>query len=244
MTLCNMTIECGARAGMIAPDQVTVEWLRGRPSLPADFESRVGGWQALASEPTAVFDRELHIDAAGIAPMVTWGTTPDTGIAIDSTIPPATTDSAASVALHYMQLQEGHPIMGTPVNVVFIGSCTNARLADLRVAARILEGRRVAPGVTLLVVPGSEMVRRDAEEEGLDKIFIEAGGQWRLSGCSMCLGMNGDLVPAGDLVVSTSNRNFVGRQGQGARTVLASPATAAASAIAGVIADPRRVHHA
>ncbi|MER0784374.1 3-isopropylmalate dehydratase large subunit [Pseudomonas aeruginosa] len=241
MTLCNMTIECGARAGMIAPDAVTVDWLRGRPALPADFEDRIAEWLALASDPDASFDQEIVIDAAAVEPMITWGTTPDTAVPVKAAIPLQVDDTHAQ-ALDYMRFRPGQELLGTPIDIVFIGSCTNARLPDLRAAAEVLRGRRIASHVTLLVVPGSEQVRRDAEAEGLDRIFIDAGGEWRLSGCSMCLGMNGDLVPAGKLAVSTSNRNFVGRQGPGARTLLASPQTAAACALAGAIADPREVH--
>ncbi|HGL5234454.1 3-isopropylmalate dehydratase large subunit [Burkholderia multivorans] len=241
MTLCNMTIECGARAGMIAPDGVTVDWLRGRPALPVDFEDRIADWLALASDPDASFDQEIVIDASAVEPMITWGTTPDTAVPVHTPIPLQVDDKHAQ-ALDYMGFRPGQELLGTPIDIVFIGSCTNARLPDLRAAAEVLRGRRIASHVTLLVVPGSEQVRRDAEAEGLDRIFIDAGGEWRLSGCSMCLGMNGDLVPAGKLAVSTSNRNFVGRQGPGARTLLASPQTAAACALAGVIADPREVH--
>ncbi|OEC34411.1 3-isopropylmalate/(R)-2-methylmalate dehydratase large subunit [Pseudomonas cuatrocienegasensis] len=242
MTLCNMTIECGARAGMIAPDQVTLDWLRGRPALPADFEARVAGWLSLATDAGALFDREVQIDASTVAPMITWGTTPDTAISVQGVIPAHSGDSVHEQALQYMQLRPGQALLGIPIDVVFIGSCTNGRLVDLRAAAHILRGRKIAPTVTLLVVPGSQAVRAQAEAEGLDRIFIEAGGEWRLSGCSMCLGMNGDLVPPGQRVVSTSNRNFVGRQGPGSRTVLASPETAAACALMGAIADHREVH--
>lgn len=239
MTLCNMTIECGARAGMIAPDNVTLEWLRGRPMLPSDFERRVPGWLALASDPEARFDAEIVLDAASVEPMITWGTTPDTAIPVNAKIP-LESSAKHGQALAYMGFRPGQTVMGTPVDLVFIGSCTNGRLPDLRAAADMLRGRKLAPGVTLLVVPGSEEVRRQAEAEGLDKVFEDAGGQWRLSGCSMCLGMNGDLVPPGKLAVSTSNRNFVGRQGPGSRTILASPQTAAACALAGAVADPRQ----
>lgn len=238
MTLCNLSIECGARAGMIAPDMTTIDWLRGRPETPFDFEQRIDGWLRIASDPGASFDAEIEIDASEVDPMVTWGTTPDTGVAIGSSIPSAVTEGQGR-ALTYMGLAAGQPVAGTPIDYVFIGSCTNGRLSDLRIAAEIMRGRQIAPNVTLLVVPGSETVRRAAEEEGIDRIVIQAGGEWRLSGCSMCLGMNGDLVPAGKRVVATSNRNFVGRQGPGARSILASPATAAASAITGVLTDPR-----
>jgi len=243
MTVCNMSIELGARAGMIAPDETTIAWLRGRPRAPqgAAFEQAAQRWLALASDPGAIFDRELRLDASTIKPMATWGTTPDTGIAIDTNVP-----DGQSRARDYMKLEAGQPIAGAPVDVVFIGSCTNGRISDLRSAAHVMRGRKVSAGVRALVVPGSEAVRREAEAEGLDKVFLAAGAEWRLPGCSMCIAMNGDLVAPGQLAVSTSNRNFEGRQGPGARTVLASPATAAASAIAGRIADPRpylETHH-
>jgi len=236
MTVCNMSIELGARAGMIAPDETTIAWLRGRPRAPqgAAFEQAAQRWRELASDPGAVFDREVRLDASTIKPMATWGTTPDTGIAIDTNVP-----EGQSRARDYMKLKAGQPIAGAHVDVVFIGSCTNGRISDLRAAADVMRGRKVSGGVRALIVPGSEAVRREAEAEGLDKVFLAAGAEWRLPGCSMCIAMNGDLVAPGQLAVSTSNRNFEGRQGPGARTVLASPATAAASAIAGHIADPR-----
>jgi len=236
MTVCNMSIELGARAGMIAPDEKTVAWLHGRPRAPQGeaFEKAVERWSALASDSGATFDRELHLDAATIKPMATWGTTPDTGIAIDANVP-----QAQSRARDYMRFDAGQAIAGAPVDVVFIGSCTNGRISDLRAAASVMRGRKVKSGVRALIVPGSEQVRREAEAEGLHEVFLAAGAEWRLPGCSMCIAMNGDLVAPGQLAVSTSNRNFEGRQGPGARTVLASPATAAASAIAGAIADPR-----
>jgi 3-isopropylmalate/(R)-2-methylmalate dehydratase large subunit len=236
MTVCNMSIELGARAGMIAPDETTLAWLRNRPKAPQGkaFDEATTRWLSLASDPDAAFDREIHLDAATIAPMATWGTTPDTGIAIGASIPAAT-----SRAHSYMGMQGGKPLAGLPIDVVFIGSCTNGRLTDLRAAADVMRGRKIDSRVRALVVPGSEQVRREAEAEGLHEVFLAAGAEWRIPGCSMCLAMNGDLVPPGKLAVSTSNRNFEGRQGPGARTVLASPATAAASAIAGAIADPR-----
>ncbi len=236
MTICNMSIELGARAGMIAPDETTIDWLRGRPRAPQGeaFDEAAARWRMLASDPGATFDREVRLDAATIKPMATWGTTPDTGIAIDTNVPDGNVR-----ARDYMKMQAGQPIAGAHVDVVFIGSCTNGRISDLRAAADVMRGRKVGKGVRALVVPGSEAVRREAEAEGLDKVFLAAGAEWRLPGCSMCIAMNGDLVAPGQLAVSTSNRNFEGRQGPGARTVLASPATAAASAIAGRIADPR-----
>lgn len=240
MTLCNMSIEAGARAGLVAPDAVTVAWLRGRPRVPQGeaFEAAAARWLSFASDPDARFDREVRIDAAAIAPTVTWGTHPGQVVAIDQALP---RDDTARRALDYMGFAAGQPLLGQKVDVVFVGSCTNGRLSDLRAAAEVLRGRRVAAHVRMLVVPGSDAVKREAEAEGLDRVFTEAGAEWRQPGCSMCIAMNGDQVAAGQLAVSTSNRNFEGRQGPGARTVLASPATAAACAVAGRIADPRRV---
>ncbi|MNU78740.1 3-isopropylmalate dehydratase large subunit [compost metagenome] len=238
MTLCNMSIEAGARAGMIAPDRVTIDWLRGRRHVPADYEAAAADWLSLASDPGATFDKEVVLDGAAIRPMATWGTTPDAGAPVGAPVPQPRSDSDRK-AIAYMGFTAGEATTGHKVDVVFIGSCTNGRLPDLRAAADILRGRKVQPGVRMLVVPGSEAVRRDAEAEGLDKVFTEAGAEWRIPGCSMCIAMNGDVVGEGQLAVSTSNRNFEGRQGKGARTILASPATAAASAIAGVLTDPR-----
>jgi 3-isopropylmalate/(R)-2-methylmalate dehydratase large subunit len=240
MTLCNMSIEMGARAGMVSPDATTVDWLRGRPGVPQGeaFEREAARWLALASDPDARYDREVRIDAAAIAPTVTWGTDPGKTVAITGHVP-APRDAAARKALDYMRLREGQAIAGEPVDVVFVGSCTNSRLSDLRAAAEVLRGRRVHARVRMLVVPGSERIKREAEAEGLHEVFRAAGADWREPGCSMCIGMNGDIARPGELVVSTSNRNFEGRQGKGVRTVLASPATAAASAVAGAIADPR-----
>ncbi len=240
MTLCNMSIEAGARAGLVAPDDVTFAWLRGRPKAPqgAAFEAAVERWQQLASDPDATFDRELRIDASDLAPTVTWGTNPGQVVAIDRTVPEAG-DALAEGALQYMDFRAGAPLLGERVDVVFVGSCTNGRLSDLREAAAILRGRRIGPQVRMLVVPGSEAVKHAAEAEGLHDVFLAAGAEWREPGCSMCIAMNGDQVASGQLAVSTSNRNFKGRQGPGARTVLASPATAAACAVAGQIADPR-----
>jgi 3-isopropylmalate/(R)-2-methylmalate dehydratase large subunit len=240
MTLCNMTIEAGARAGMIAADQVTVDYLRGRERVPKgeDFEQAAARWLQFHSDPGATFDREVVIDAADIVPTITWGTDPGMSTPIDGHLPDA--DSAGiRRALDYMGLQPGQAIEGHPIDVVFIGSCTNGRIADLRAAAEVLTGRKVAAGVRMLVVPGSEAVKSQAEAEGLDRVFSCAGAEWREPGCSMCLAMNGDTVPAGRTAVSTSNRNFEGRQGAGARTMLASPATAAACAVAGRVVDPR-----
>ncbi|MBX9747514.1 MAG: 3-isopropylmalate dehydratase large subunit [Hyphomonadaceae bacterium] len=238
MTLCNMSIEAGARAGLIAPDETTFAYLRGRRHAPADFAAAGERWRALATDEGAAFDKEIRIDAATIAPMATFGTTPDASIAVGAPAP-AARNASERRALNYMGFIEGAPITAHPVDVVFVGSCTNGRLTDLRDAARVLRGRRVKDGVRMLVVPGSETVKRQAEAEGLDRVFIDAGAEWRLPGCSMCIAMNGDVVGPGQLAVSTSNRNFEGRQGKGARTILASPATAAASAVAGVLTDPR-----
>lgn len=238
MTLCNMSIEAGARAGMIAPDQTTIDWLRGRRHVPADYEAAAADWLALATDPGAVFDKEVVLDGAAIRPMATWGTTPDAVAPVGAPVPQPRSASDQK-AIDYMGFTAGEATTGHKVDVVFIGSCTNGRLPDLRAAADVLRGRKVQPGVRMLVVPGSEAVRRDAEAEGLDKVFTEAGAEWRIPGCSMCIAMNGDFVAPGQLAVSTSNRNFEGRQGKGARTILASPATAAASAVAGVLTDPR-----
>jgi 3-isopropylmalate/(R)-2-methylmalate dehydratase large subunit len=240
MTVCNMSIEAGARAGMIAPDQTTVDWLKGRQHAPAAavWDKTVADWLSLASDEGAAFDAEITIDGAAIRPMATWGTTPDAGSAIGEPVP-APRDASGEKALAYMGFTAGEATTGHPVDVVFIGSCTNGRLPDLRAAAEVLRGRKVKPGLRMLVVPGSEAVRRDAEAEGLHTVFTDAGAEWRIPGCSMCLAMNGDMVAPGQLAVSTSNRNFEGRQGPGSRTILASPATAAATAVMGVLTDPR-----
>jgi len=243
MTVCNMSIEAGARAGMIAPDETTYAYLASRPRAPkgAAWEQAVGDWRTLPSDSGARYDRELRLDAAAIEPMITWGTNPGMVVPVTGSIPREGSDAVIARALRYMGLEPGAPIRDQPVNVVFIGSCTNARLSDLRSAARVLRGRRIARGITMLVVPGSQQVKRQAEAEGLDRVFLEAGAEWRESGCSMCLGMNGDTVPRGEYAVSTSNRNFEGRQGAGARTLLASPLTAAASAVRGRVTDPREL---
>jgi 3-isopropylmalate/(R)-2-methylmalate dehydratase large subunit len=240
MTVCNMSIEAGARAGMIAPDDTTFEYLQGRPRVPQgpDWDAAVTRWRALASDDGAAFDHTVTLDAARLEPMVTFGTNPGMVIGITDAVP-ASGDSSFRKALDYMQVETGKPLTEAAVDVVFIGSCTNSRLSDLEQAASILAGRRVADGVRMLVVPGSQQIKKAAEDRGLDRVFVEAGAEWRESGCSMCLGMNGDTVARGQLSVSTSNRNFEGRQGIGARTVLASPLTAAASAILGRVADPR-----
>jgi len=243
MTVCNMSIEAGARAGMIAPDGTTYAYLAGRARSPqgAAWQQAIERWQQLPSDPGARFDREIDIDAGALEPMITYGTNPGMVIPIGAAIPARNGDAGFARSLAYMGLEPGAPIKGQPVQVVFIGSCTNGRLSDLRAAAAVLRGRKVAKGVQMLVIPGSQQVKREAEAEGLDRIFIEAGAQWRESGCSMCLGMNGDLVARGEYSVSTSNRNFEGRQGIGARTLLASPLTAAASAVRGRVTDPREL---
>lgn len=240
MTICNMSIEGGARAGMIAPDDTTFEYLYGRPHAPtgADWDTAIAHWRTLVSDPDAVFDRRVDIDAASLQPMVTFGTNPGMVIGINDPVPESG-DASFRKALDYMRVTPGQPMIGQKVDVVFIGSCTNGRLSDLEQAAAMLRGRRIAEGVRMLVVPGSQQVKNDAEARGLDRVFRAAGAEWREAGCSMCIGMNGDTVQPGQLSVSTSNRNFEGRQGVGARTVLASPLTAAASAIAGHVADPR-----
>jgi 3-isopropylmalate/(R)-2-methylmalate dehydratase large subunit len=240
MTVCNMSIEGGARAGLIAPDDTTFQYLQNRPMAPKGeaWEAAVRRWRRLPSDPDAAFDREVSIDASRLMPMVTYGTNPGMAVPISEPVP-RVADASARKALEYMGVTENKPMLGMPVDVVFIGSCTNSRLSDLRLAADLMRGRKVASSVRMLVVPGSEQVKRAAEAEGLHDVFRAAGAEWREPGCSMCLGMNGDVVGRGKLCVSTSNRNFEGRQGIGARTVLASPQTAAASAIAGRIADPR-----
>jgi 3-isopropylmalate/(R)-2-methylmalate dehydratase large subunit len=240
MTLCNMSIEAGARAGMVAPDDTTFEYLSGRPMAPkgSAWERAVRDWRMLCTDDDAVFDREVELDAGALAPQITWGTDPGMVTAIDGRIPAAST-ARQREALAYMGMASGQAIQGQPVDMVFIGSCTNARLSDLRQAAALLRGRTVAPGVRAVVVPGSQQVKAAAEAEGLDRVFAAAGAEWHESGCSLCIAMNGDRAAPGQYVVSTSNRNFEGRQGPGARTLLASPLTAAASAVAGSVADPR-----
>jgi 3-isopropylmalate/(R)-2-methylmalate dehydratase large subunit len=240
MTLCNMAIEAGARAGMVAPDETTFEYLAGRPMAPegADWDAALAHWRQLPTDDGATFDRTESIDASGLEPQVTWGTDPGMVIPVSGRIP-APASAGHRRALEYMGLTAGEAIEGRPVQVVFVGSCTNSRLEDLREAAAALRGRRVAQGVRMLVVPGSQDVKKRAEAEGLHRVFLEAGAEWHESGCSLCIAMNGDRAGPGQYVVSTSNRNFEGRQGPGARTLLASPLTAAASAVAGAVADPR-----
>ena len=241
MTICNMSIEAGARAGMIAPDQHTIDYLKGRERVPqgADWDAAVARWKLLRSDDDAVFDKEVSIDASKLEPMVTFGTNPGMVIGIKDPVPESNDDKSFAKALDYMQISPGKPLTDTPVDVVFLGSCTNSRLSDLQQAADLLKGHKVADGVKMLVVPGSQPIQKEAETLGLDQLLIDAGADWRESGCSMCLGMNGDTVANCQLSVSTSNRNFEGRQGIGSRTVLASPLTAVASAITGRVTDPR-----
>jgi 3-isopropylmalate/(R)-2-methylmalate dehydratase large subunit len=240
MTICNMSIEAGARAGMIAPDETTFAYLKGRERAPqgADRDEAVERWKRLGTDEGATFDKTITINANDLAPMVTFGTNPGMVVRVDEAVPESH-DASFRKALDFMQVESGKPMTENAVDVVFVGSCTNGRISDIAEAARVLEGRKVADGVRMLVVPGSEQVKAEAEAMGLDKIIVAAGAEWREAGCSMCIGMNGDIAQPGQLSVSTSNRNFEGRQGVGARTVLASPATAAASAIAGHVADPR-----
>jgi len=243
MTVCNMSIEAGARAGMVAPDDTTFAYLEGKPRAPqgAQWDEAVARWRSFAGDPDAIFDTAVDLDASLLEPMITYGTNPGMVLPIGGAIPDRKGDEAFDKALEYMGFHGGEAMLGKPVNVVFIGSCTNGRLEDLAKAAQILKGRKVAPGVRLLIVPGSQEVKRAAEAAGYADTFKAAGADWRESGCSMCLGMNGDTVAAGEYSVSTSNRNFEGRQGVGARTLLASPYTAAASAVRGLITDPREM---
>jgi 3-isopropylmalate/(R)-2-methylmalate dehydratase large subunit len=246
LTICNMSIEAGARAGMVAPDDTTFAYLHGRPWAPkgADWDDALANWGSLRSDTDAQFDREVHLDAAEIAPMVTWGTSPEAAAPITARVPDpagvadATRRDSMQRALDYMDLRPGTPLAEIAIDRVFIGSCTNSRIDDLRAAARVLDGRRTV--VPAIVVPGSGLVKTQAEAEGLDAIFRRAGFEWREAGCSMCVGMNGDLVAPGERCASTSNRNFVGRQGRGARTHLMSPAMAAAAAVAGKLTDVRQ----
>jgi 3-isopropylmalate/(R)-2-methylmalate dehydratase large subunit len=242
MTVCNMSIEGGARAGMIAPDDTTFAYVAGKERAPkgADWDLALARWKALPTDDGASFDREERFDADAIEPMITYGTNPGMGIAVTGRMPDGDGDASHKKALAYMGLAAGQPILGQKIDVVFVGSCTNGRLSDLRAAASIIKGRKVASGVRMMVVPGSYWTKRQAEAEGLDRIFKEAGAEWRETGCSMCIAMNGDQLQPGQYCVSTSNRNFEGRQGAGGRTLLASPLTAAASAIAGAVADPRQ----
>jgi 3-isopropylmalate/(R)-2-methylmalate dehydratase large subunit len=244
MTICNMSIEAGARAGMIAPDDTTFDYLRGRDHAPTDFDAAVAEWRELATDTDAVFDAEVHIDADTLTPFVTWGTNPGQGLPLSERVPDPerivdeNERIAAEKALTYMGLTAGTPLRDIHVDTVFVGSCTNGRIEDLRSVAEIIDGRRVADGVRMLVVPGSMRVRFQAEQEGLDKIFTAAGAEWRSAGCSMCLGMNPDQLAPGERSASTSNRNFEGRQGKGGRTHLVSPLVAAATAVRGTLSSP------
>ena len=248
MTMCNMSIEAGARAGLVAVDETTLAYLRGRPSAPqgALWDAAEAYWRTLVSDEDARFDAEVVLDAAVIAPQVSWGTSPEMVVDVGGVVPhldearDANQRNAYARALDYMGLHEGQAVGDIPLDAVFIGSCTNARIEDLRVAARIVQGRKVAANIEIaLIVPGSGLVKAQAEAEGLDRIFMDAGFEWRSPGCSMCLAMNADRIPAGKRCASTSNRNFEGRQGQGARTHLVSPAMAAAAAVAGRFVDVR-----
>jgi 3-isopropylmalate/(R)-2-methylmalate dehydratase large subunit len=245
MTICNMTIEGGGRAGMIAPDAVTFEYMSGRPGVPDDFDAAVEHWRGLPTEPGASFDREVEIAAASLSPMVTWGTTPGMVVEVTDSVPdPSRFESpsdreSAERALTYMALQPGTPMREIPLDRVFIGSCTNSRVGDLREAATVVEGRRVSDSIRAMVVPGSAQVKAEAEAEGLDEVFRSAGFEWRAAGCSMCLGMNPDILAEGERCASTSNRNFEGRQGKGGRTHLVSPRMAAAAAVEGHFVDIR-----
>jgi 3-isopropylmalate/(R)-2-methylmalate dehydratase large subunit len=249
MTICNMSIEGGARAGMIAPDETTFEYLKGREFAPqgADWDKAVANWKTLPSDEGAVYDKSITLNASEMEPMITYGTNPGMGMKITDRVPTAESFSepsqkaALEKALNYMGLQPGQSLLGQKVDVVFIGSCTNSRISDLRLAAAMLKGRKVSESTRVMVVPGSQDVKKQAEQEGLDKIFKEAGAEWREAGCSLCIAMNGDNLLPGQYAVSTSNRNFEGRQGKGGRTFLASPVTAAATAIHGVVTDPRTI---
>jgi 3-isopropylmalate/(R)-2-methylmalate dehydratase large subunit len=249
MTVCNMSIEAGARAGMVAPDDTTFEYLAKTPRAPkgAEWDRALARWRALAGDPGSAHARTVEIDASSLEPMITFGTNPGMAIPLRAPVPDPerASDSGAREsllkALRYMGLAAGKPLLGHPVDVVFIGSCTNSRIEDLRGAAGLMRGRKVKQGVRVLVVPGSQRVKKQAESEGLDRVFRDAGAEWREAGCSMCIAMNGDQVGPGQFAVSTSNRNFEGRQGKGARTLLASPLTAAAAAVSGCVADPREL---
>ncbi|WP_040162776.1 3-isopropylmalate dehydratase large subunit [Nigerium massiliense] len=246
MTICNMSIEWGAKAGMVAPDQTTFDYIQGRPNAPqgADWDAAVAYWKTLYSDPDAVFDAEVDLDASALTPFVTWGTNPGQGVGLGDEVPSPDDFSdeadrtAARRALEYMDLAAGTPLREVAVDTVFLGSCTNGRIEDLRLAASVLKGHKVADGVRMMVVPGSARVRRQAMDEGLDTVFTEAGADWREAGCSMCLGMNPDQLKPGERSASTSNRNFEGRQGKGGRTHLVSPAVAAATAVRGTLSSP------
>ena len=247
MTVCNMSIEAGARAGMIAPDETTFEYLKGRERVPqgADWDAAVERWTQLRTDEGAKFDKTVVLDASKLEPMITYGTNPGMGMQISETVPRLDSfddfsqQAAFEKSMLYMGLEPGQALLGQKIDVVFIGSCTNSRISDLRMAAGVFSGRKVAEGVRTLVVPGSHDIKKQAESEGLDQIFKEAGAEWREPGCSMCIAMNGDNLEPGEYAVSTSNRNFEGRQGKGGRPFLASPLTAAAAAITGKVTDPR-----
>jgi 3-isopropylmalate/(R)-2-methylmalate dehydratase large subunit len=247
MTLCNMSIEGGARAGMVAPDDTTFEYVSGRQYAPKDeaWDKALVKWRSLPTDEGAAYDRTITVPVGELEPMITYGTNPGMGLPLSHPVPDPIAESdpgrraALEKALTYMALQPGQPLLGHKVDVVFIGSCTNSRISDLREAAALIQGRKVAGDVRMLVVPGSESVRRQAEAEGLHRVFMEAGAEWRFAGCSMCIAMNGDQLEPGQYAISTSNRNFEGRQGQGGRTFLASPLTAVASAVNGHVTDPR-----
>jgi 3-isopropylmalate/(R)-2-methylmalate dehydratase large subunit len=247
MTICNMSIEGGARAGLIAPDDTTFQYVAGRPYAPQGvaWDAAVAGWRELPTDASATYDNTVTLDANQLTQMITYGTNPGMGIPITGHVPDPSELSdpsqrvALDKALRYMDLRPGQAMLGQKIDMVFVGSCTNSRISDLRVVAGVLKGRKVAPGVRVMIVPGSQQVKKQAEAEGLDKIFKEAGAEWREAGCSACLAMNDDKVPPGKYAVSCSNRNFEGRQGPGARTFLASPITAAAAAVTGVVTDPR-----
>lgn len=246
MTVCNMSIEWGAKAGMVAPDETTFAYVKGRPHAPQgdEWDKAVAYWRTLRTDDDAVFDREIHLDGSKITPFVTWGTNPGQGVPLDSAVPAADsfTDevarNAAERALTYMDLRPGTPMRDIQIDTVFLGSCTNGRIEDLRLAAGIIKGHKVAEGTRMLVVPGSARVRLQAMDEGLDQVFLDAGAEWRGAGCSMCLGMNPDQLRPGERAASTSNRNFEGRQGKGGRTHLVSPLVAAATAVRGTLSSP------
>ena len=244
MTICNMSIEAGARAGLIAPDQTTFDYIKGRPHAPENWDEAVAYWSTLRSDDDAKFDKEIFLNADELSPFVTWGTNPGQGVPLNGSVPEPSTISdpeertAAERALVYMDLKAGTPMKSIKIDTVFLGSCTNGRIEDLRSAAEIIKGKKVASGTRMMVVPGSARVRLQAESEGLDKVFIDAGAEWRSAGCSMCLGMNPDQLKPGERSASTSNRNFEGRQGKGGRTHLVSPLVAAATALRGTLASP------
>jgi len=244
MTVCNMSIEAGARAGLIAPDEKTFEYIKGKPHAPKDFDAAVKYWSTLQTDADAKFDVEINLDANELEPFVTWGTNPGQGLPLNASVPnpaeiaDAEERGAAERALTYMGLTAGTPLKKVAIDTVFLGSCTNGRIEDLRSAAEILKGKKISTSLRMLVVPGSARVRLQAESEGLDKVFIDAGAEWRNAGCSMCLGMNPDQLAVGERSASTSNRNFEGRQGKGGRTHLVSPLVAAATALRGTLSSP------